>query len=54
MHLFSHASTLANLGKDGRIPSDVTLAKLDDLLSWESGSLRGRFIDRGHPQQQAT
>ncbi|MBV8346405.1 MAG: hypothetical protein JOZ49_02385 [Mycolicibacterium sp.] len=34
-------STLANLGKDGRIPRDVTLAKLDDLLSWESGSARG-------------
>jgi hypothetical protein len=34
-------STLANLGKDGRIPSDITLAKLDDLLSWESGSARG-------------
>lgn len=31
-------STLATLGKDGKIPSDSTLAKLDDLLSWESGS----------------
>jgi hypothetical protein len=33
-------STLATLGKDGKIPSDGTLAKLDDLLSWESGSAR--------------
>lgn len=33
-------STLATLGKDGKIPSDSTLAKLDDLLSWESGSAR--------------
>ncbi|MBO0882212.1 MAG: hypothetical protein J2P17_18120 [Mycobacterium sp.] len=33
-------STLATLGKDGKVPSDSTLAKLDDLLSWESGSAR--------------
>jgi hypothetical protein len=33
-------STLATLGKDGKIPSDSTLAKLDELLSWESGSAR--------------
>jgi hypothetical protein len=33
-------STLATLGKDGKVPSDSTLAKLDDLLSWESGSSR--------------
>src|SRR5262249_32361497 len=33
-------STLATLGKDGKTPSDNTLAKLDDLLSWESGSAR--------------
>jgi hypothetical protein len=33
-------STLATLGKDGKIPSDSTLAKLDDLLSWEGGSAR--------------
>ncbi|OMC13553.1 hypothetical protein A5736_22885 [Mycobacterium sp. SP-6446] len=33
-------STLATLGKDGKIPSETTLAKLDDLLSWESGSAR--------------
>lgn len=33
-------STLATLGKDGKTPSDSTLAKLDDLLSWESGSAR--------------
>jgi hypothetical protein len=33
-------STLATLGKDGKIPSDSTLAKLDDLLSWERGSAR--------------
>jgi hypothetical protein len=33
-------STLATLGKDGKVPSDSTLARLDDLLSWESGSAR--------------
>jgi hypothetical protein len=39
-------STLATLGKDGKIPSDSTLAKLDDLLSWESGSARSTLY--GH------
>lgn len=33
-------STLATLGKDGKVPSESTLAKLDDLLSWDSGSAR--------------
>lgn len=33
-------STLATLGKDGRMPSENTLAKLDDMLSWESGSAK--------------
>lgn len=38
-------STLATLGKGGKLPSDSTLAKLDDLLSWESGS--ARFVLHG-------
>lgn len=33
-------STLTQLGKDDRVPSRNTLAKLDDLLSWEPGSAR--------------
>jgi hypothetical protein len=33
-------STLATLGKGGKIPSDATLDKLDELLSWEPGSAR--------------
>jgi len=39
-------STLATLGKDGKIPSDSTLAKLDDLLSWETGSARSVLYGR--------
>lgn len=31
-------STLATLGKGGKIPSATTLDKLDELLSWEPGS----------------
>jgi hypothetical protein len=31
-------STLATLGKGGKIPSPNTLDKLDELLSWEAGS----------------
>jgi hypothetical protein len=51
-------STLATLGKDGKIPSDSTLAKLDDLLSWESGSARfalygGEPIPREVPDKPA-
>lgn len=49
-------STLATLGKDGKIPSDTTLAKLDDLLSWECGSARsvlygGQPIPREAPDK---
>lgn len=39
-------STLATLGKGGRVPSDLTLDKLDDLLSWEPGSARATMF--GH------
>jgi hypothetical protein len=39
-------STLATLGKDGRVPSDTTLAKLDELLSWAPGSAKGTLF--GH------
>jgi len=37
-------STLATLGKGGKIPSDSTLDKLDELLSWEPGSARGILV----------
>lgn len=33
-------STLITMGKGGRIPSDLTLDKLDELLMWERGSAR--------------
>lgn len=33
-------STLNLLGKDSRVPNDVTLAKFDELLEWEPGSAR--------------
>ena len=39
-------STLATLGKGGRVPSDMTLDKLDELLSWEPGSARATMF--GH------
>ena len=39
-------STLATLGKGGKVPSDTTLAKLDELLSWEPGSARSTML--GH------
>ena len=32
--------TLTTLGKNGKIPTDSTLDKLDELLSWEPGSAR--------------
>lgn len=37
-------STLATLGKGGKIPSDATLDKLDELVSWEAGSARGALF----------
>ena len=37
-------STLATLGKAGKVPSDLTLAKLDELLSWEPGSARSTMF----------
>ena len=37
-------STLATLGKAGKVPSDTTLAKLDELLSWEPGSARSTMF----------
>lgn len=33
-------STLNLLGKDSRVPNDVTLTKFDELLEWEPGSAR--------------
>lgn len=51
-------STLATLGKDGKIPSESTLAKLDELLSWEPGSAKstlygGEPIPREVPDKPA-
>jgi hypothetical protein len=37
-------STLATLGKGGKVPSDATLDKLDELLSWERGSARATMF----------
>ena len=52
-------STLATLGKAGKVPSDTTLAKLDELLSWEPGSARSTMFrtnpSRGrHPTDPST
>lgn len=37
-------STLIKLGKDGKVPTDRTLTKLDELLSWEPGSARATMF----------
>ncbi len=37
---FVSRSTLTQLGKDDRVPNRTTLARLDDLCSWEVGSAR--------------
>lgn len=34
-------STLATLGKDGKGPTQTTLAKLDEILNWKPGSAQG-------------
>jgi len=39
-------STLASLGRGGKMPRDLTLARLDELLSWETGSARATLF--GH------
>lgn len=43
---FVSRSTLTQLGKDDRVPNRTTLARLDDLLSWENGSARAAMY--GH------
>jgi hypothetical protein len=52
---FVSRSTLTLLGKDGRIPNRNTLAKFDDLLSWETGSARAAMYgSEPVPREQQT
>ncbi|MBV8965070.1 MAG: hypothetical protein JO191_02725 [Mycobacteriaceae bacterium] len=46
-------STLATLGRDGRAPSDSTLAKLDELLSWAPGSAKATLFGQDPVAREA-